>query len=486
MRGGGRCKHFLVLTVFSFLFIFSASFAKEADAQTTYTVIPGDIIQNVINGADAYDTVIFSAGTYTDIGEIEIGEPLTLIGDTGDYRTSGALITGATRFVIIGSNVTVKGFKFHNTSAPDTNLDRSVVNLRGDLRPSQTDITVEKNEFYNTHTIGIYYYRRDQEHKASRFTIRDNKFVRIGYNDTLTRKDNQESAIWLRAVTDATITNNIIEDTTWSGMNLDNIREFTISNNYINGTSKVGIQIANAPDADTIISNNIITNANNNLTLIDTEGRRKGRYGNAARVETISGDPDNDDSAIVRFVDPSISAAINIRNSSGVAITTGNILNNNHDGIIICPGRCDIYAPHNFLNIDPDYTTSATVTGNVIHSNNMVQNVGAKQGSVDLDQYNLPEGKNFINSSPVTVDATSNYWGTEGSPQAMIFGDVIYSPWYTDEDLTTLGPDYGGGCALVDASKNSVDLFSAFALLMLIPFVVVFRRRKQLLESFKK
>ena len=396
----------------------------------------GNLDVNVNNG----DTIKFNAGIYTDVGALTINKGVTLIGDTGDYRTSGAVFNGDVRLIITSDDVKVAGFRFKNTTSPDdASYHRGIINPKA---VEISNITIEKNEFNNTHTHGIFFHGGQ---KGAEFTIHGNKFVDIGFNDTYDVYRNKETAIYVDRLTDSYITDNTINYTTWSGVNLGWPSNLVISGNTIDGTAKNGIQVWDSPDANIIISGNTITNANGDLTRIDTEDNRKNRYNNAELIETISGGPadPNDpipDSAIVRFVEDNIKAAISIDSSSGVTIT-GNILTNNHDGIIICPRDCSIIHPHTPLGSDADYTTKAVVTGNVITSNDGKSTTPSKLlENVDLTGVaTLPEGTNLVNGSPELVDAELNYWGTGiDDPQEMIFGTVTYRPWYANEALTKL------------------------------------------------
>ena len=390
----------------------------------------GDLLSTV----NAGDTITFGTGTYTDVGTLTINKGVTLIGHTGDYRTSGAVFNGDVRLIITSDDVKVAGFRFENTTSPDdASYHRGIINPKA---VEISNITIEKNEFNNTHTHGIFF---NGAQKGAEFTIHGNKFVDIGFNDMPTENRNKETAIYADRLTDSYITDNTINNTTWSGVNLSWPSNLEISGNTIDVTAKNGIQVWGTLDANIIISGNTITNANNNLTRIDTETGRINR-GSPPRVEIISGDPVNDpDNAIVRFIDPDIKAAISVDRASGVEIS-GNTLKNNHDGIIICPGNCDINDPTNPLDAEPVYATSAVVRGNVIQNNNAVQTAGTTQGSADLSSFNLPSGTNLINGSPQVVNAANNYWGSPASPQTSgaFVGTVTYRPWYANEALTKL------------------------------------------------
>ena len=380
-------------------------------------------------------------------GKLTVDKPLILRSFTADYRTltedgsgvvaNGAKIAGEVRIVITSSSVTVMGFNFQDTDPVAGNYDRGIIHSEG---AGLSNIVVKKNEFSNTHSYGFFY---SDGGGASNFTINDNRFHKIGYNHTHDAIENKESAIYTTFLTDSIISNNEINLTTWSGMNLGVLSGFTITGNTIDGTSKNGIQIAASPNAATTISGNTITNANNDLTRIDTEGRRKSRYGGAARVQTISGDPTAADpaiadAAVVRIVDPNIKAAISVDSSSGITIT-GNTLTNNHDGIIICPEDCDINPPHNSLSDDPDNTTNATVTNNVIHSNSAVNTGSTFLSNADFTGVTLATGTNLINGSPLMVDARNNYWGSATSPKTggSVTGNVYYQPWSADDQHAT-------------------------------------------------
>ena len=342
------------------------------------------------------DEITFAAGTYIDVGVLTISKPVTLTGPTGDYTTCGdscAELTGEIRLIITSSDidndvVTVKGFVFKDTTGDVVGYYNGIVNPQGS---GLSGITIEKNEFNNTHTHGFYF---SNSGGASNFTIEGNKFEDIGFHDTLTETRNEESAILTNYLTDSSITGNRIVNTTWSGMNLGILSSpfngFTISGNIINGTSKNGIQIAASLDANTTISGNTISNANNDLTRVELYSK----YGaDGTVVEIISGGPANPNdsipnTAVVRFIDPNVKAAISIDQSSGITIS-GNTLTNNHDGIIICPDNCDINHPHTPLSTDPVNATSAVVTNNRIHSNSAVTTVGATLDDLQGDTIDL-------------------------------------------------------------------------------------------------
>ena len=408
------------------------------------------------------DEITFEAGTYTDVGALTVDTPVTLIGNTGTWvpkeektdpkfpgvwNIAGAVVRGAVRLIITSSGVTVKGFVFKDTTGGVLGYSNGIVNPQGS---GLSGITIEKNEFNNTHTHGFYF---SNSGGASGFTIEANRFVNIGYNDTpLAQLRNKQTAIYANHMADSSITKNHIENTTWAGINLGNLSSplngFTISDNTIDGVSKNGIQIGGSLNANTTISGNTINNANNDLTRVELYSK----YGAAGTVvEIISGGPANPNdsipnTAVVRFIDPNVKAAISIDGSSVVTIEN-NTLTNNHDGIIICPDNCDINHPHTPLSTDPVNATSAVVTNNKIHSNSAVTTVGATlddlQGDTkDLSSYDRPQGTGLIsgslqlvdaNGSPQLVDARNNYWGsalptfqTGGS----VAGNVNYEPWY--------------------------------------------------------
>ena len=231
------------------------------------------------------DTITFSAETYTDVGALTVNRPLTLIGNSGTWEEKtdsefpgawnipGAVVIGAIRLIITSSDVTVKGFIFRDTGPSDGDDTDTGDYKRGVINPSGaglSNIVIEKNEFNNTHTYGVYYTNWDPDSLvASNFTVSDNKFEKIGHNDSLTKVRNKESPIYTYNLIDSSITGNKINNTTWSGMNLSNIKNFTISDNVINGVPKTGIQIHRSLDANTTISGNTISNANNDLTRVE-------------------------------------------------------------------------------------------------------------------------------------------------------------------------------------------------------------------------
>jgi PKD repeat protein len=54
----------------------------------------GESIQAAVNAASSGDTIMVAPGTYPVTSTIDINKPLTLISETGDYRTTGVTLTG--------------------------------------------------------------------------------------------------------------------------------------------------------------------------------------------------------------------------------------------------------------------------------------------------------------------------------------------------------------------------------------------------------
>ncbi|KKK71693.1 hypothetical protein LCGC14_2911360, partial [marine sediment metagenome] len=198
------------------------------------------------------------------------------------------------------------------------------------------------------------------------FIIRDNIVTNVGTAGGLW------TGFQIFFLQNGQVTNNIIDTTTYAGINLDTVTGSIISGNTISNTVSSGIQLANSPNSNSVISDNTITNANT---------------GNSADKGAIAIYPNSND--------------VTIEN---------NILNNNNNGFAV-------------------RNKSGVVASNVYVKNNKIENnngFGVK---------NLAQGGG-------TLDATNNWWGTDNETEIqapLIDGNVLYSPWYISEDMTSFG-----------------------------------------------
>ena len=402
-------------------------------------VVDSSNYTTVISGLTGEHTVRFENGTYSGHGTLEIQHPLTLTSNTGDYRTSGVVFTGESTLRVRSNGVSVKGFRFENANSTFGNAQILV-----DLSDSTANVLIEKNSFNNTKGGGVQV-EGNGDNPGTAFVnvaVVDNYFGGIGFNGNLTAEGNKHTAILFSVVDDSVIRGNVINRTTWTGINLDVVSNVLVENNTVYNTSKNGIQVARSPESNVNLTGNTVMFANSDRTRIQKESyrKRKNVLGDALRLENITVDGTNDNNSLVRMVDANVKAAVSIDGSSEVRIED-NVITHNHDGIIICPSDCAIsnYSYHyaNYGGLYPG--TDALIRNNVIHSN-----AGADGGVGSNTGRDLITG--FENQ---TVDARYNYWGTNRPDYARwhpygylypyrasshLAGNILTTPHYTTAD----------------------------------------------------
>ena len=225
-------------------------------------------IQDAIDDATAGDTINVAAGTYNLTAPIVVNKSVTLISDTGNYRTTGTILTGKMRIILAdsASSATIQGFRFENIAS-----DVEFVSI------CANSITIQANSFNNIVSCGAIILSR---YGSENTIIQDNSFKDIvghavamysGCNDTgwhiignkidgVTGTGNK-SGFQLFGLSDSEISNNEISNCTiYAGMLLDGLDNVVISDNIIKNTYRKGIQVANS--SDVVIDNNYITNTN--------------------------------------------------------------------------------------------------------------------------------------------------------------------------------------------------------------------------------
>jgi len=199
-------------------------------------------IQDGIDAAQTDDTVKVLTGTYQE--NVVINESVTLISDTGDYRTTGVILNGPVALNNV-ENVTIQGLKFQDYSSSGY---KHVIATDG----TADNITIHANSFENCEGPSIHIYYLDTSFEN--WTITGNKITNV--------IGTEASGIWVQDLRNSTISNNEISNTTYAGMILDKIENVTVSNNKISNTPRKGIQVASSPDSNVVIEKNYITNTN--------------------------------------------------------------------------------------------------------------------------------------------------------------------------------------------------------------------------------
>ena len=107
--------------------------------------------------------------------------------------------------------------------------------------------------------------------------------------------------------------------------------------------------------------------------------------------------------------------------------------------------------------------TSATITGNTVTGNTDGIVVGydaSDTSTVTAHKNNLTgNAVTGITSTHSTVDATNNWWGVASpSFSTLISGDVNYTPWYINNELTTLSSNVPTNATYTSPTNGQADL----------------------------
>ena len=189
-------------------------------------------IQGGIDGVASGGTVIVYAGTYTQTGSgINLNKSLSLLGPNAanspnsaaqpapHVRVAEALITGAVspvlRISLPATSVTIQGFEFDNTGVVDC------------YDTGQT-IAIRRNIYSNGQTNGSFYFLN----APASFTFDDNYLTNAATidNDAVFMAGNWNGTTG----TVVSITNNVIENSSSTGMNLSNVSGAITGNRFTN------------------------------------------------------------------------------------------------------------------------------------------------------------------------------------------------------------------------------------------------------------
>ena len=218
-----------------------------------------ETIQEGITAVAPYGIVNVLEGKYKE--QIRIKKPLTLISDTGDYRTSGTILTGDTTIFLDAhevslTDVIIQGFKFENINI-SAGSDEGIIR-DGEGSPVK-NITILSNSFININNPAIKSYINAGEEMSEGWKIIDNYIENISSNGV--------SGMALYTLTNSVISNNHISDTKKAGILLDGVENITVSENIISNVPEQGIQVGYAegttsPSSNITVVNNLVTFAN--------------------------------------------------------------------------------------------------------------------------------------------------------------------------------------------------------------------------------
>ena len=216
-------------------------------------------IQEGITAVAPYGIVNVLTGFYEE--QIRIKKPLTLISDTGDYRTSKTILNGNTTIFLDAhaesggeeglENVTIQGFRFENIL-----VDPDEGTIRDGEGNNVNYIDILSNSFYNITGPAIKSYTATS---ADGWIINDNKIESITGGGM--------SGMALFNLKNSVISNNYISDTMKAGMLLDGVENITVSGNIVSNVPEQGIQVGYTqgktnPSSDVTIIDNLVAFAN--------------------------------------------------------------------------------------------------------------------------------------------------------------------------------------------------------------------------------
>ena len=407
----------------------------------------------------------FSSGTFTDLGTLEITKPLTITGtppnpDSSDPATAqGTVLTGASYLILDANNITVQNLTFRNIAHKQAGGTDAVIEIGQRINPQPhppetrnlSNVTISNNTLVNTGDNGI----RIGAHTYNRFILPQNTYanIHIDNNVLLDIGRNSDQAVNLKTairslatgvLKDVDISNNIIDDASFAGINLGqtgvinvHVHDNTISNVLSFGIQKAierGLAPENTPvstnaerravaalttgtklvgpDSSLWIYNNTITNANNAL-----------EYPNGI-AETVP------------------EAAIVIWGHDDADIRVyDNVLQESHNGILLCVNSCGVHEDN--LGEPVDHFTVADTPIDMyleVIRNSFINNTGH-------DLVNLAQAQMF---------APFNYW--DRSPITdRIVGGVLYTPYYTDAERTTITGFTPSASSIPSTSLSSIS-----------------------------
>ena len=372
-----------------------------------------ETIQAAINAANDYDVINVAAGTYT--GPIDVNKNVSIIGAgiTGDESTQ-TIITGGVPVVSIAATGTAAN--------PLLLKDLKIVGATWGIKTATTPI--EYLEFENLWVKALNQnsgegFRLAHDHSLSHWTVTGSIFE--GFNDgIIVEKSHNDGTIHDTSLSNVTFTDCFIKNNYRKGMYVESLSDATFTRVIVtdNGVDNQGETLAQKNAHG--IEINLKDGAYSNLTFNDMTFTGNGLY-------TYGGG-----ALSIKARDDGIAYGANPATLDNVVINGGTYTNNER-GIRFGEPHNDSYNNNEIINTSP---TNVTVHNALIYGN-------TKRYAGIIYQTNPPYG-DLINTTPVTIDATNNYWGAENPDYShpdfdyMVRGKVIYSPYYEDEGKTNL------------------------------------------------
>ena len=198
-------------------------------------------IQDAVNAAANGDTILISAGTYTD-QSITIAKNISLVGVNGrPLLTQSKTIANGKAFLVTQGNITISNLEFANASVPDHN--GAGIRFEGGTLVVQSSVFRDNQE-------GIL----GGAYPNGEVTITGSTFLRNGYGDGYSH------GIYIGAIRKLTVSNSTFQETKVGHHIKSRASESNILNNVITddtaGTASYDIDLPNGGNA-TIMGNTI-------------------------------------------------------------------------------------------------------------------------------------------------------------------------------------------------------------------------------------
>ena len=323
---------------------------EDDSSEVTNSMTARQKVQAKIDKAKPGDVVQFPDGTFDDVGELlfstdggEEGKEIVIRGNVAD--SSAVVFTGKIMFNVTASNLVIEGFTFEDTKVPDrltrkrqdqdaddSNDDQFVymaphsiyesdgsagtvlINTRyleGTSCPDDFDelvknVQIRNNVFRNTEIYGVHLSNAWLPSEAmsaacgsSDIVISGNTFMGIGFNGRYLNKErnilgrhNLETAVKAYKPNRMTITDNLVDGTTYAGFMLNEaFGKTVIQYNEVRNVPAYGIRVKGNADAgesdyEVVVSNNRIVNSNNDPYITRTYSEYQGEAGDVKTADS--------------------------------------------------------------------------------------------------------------------------------------------------------------------------------------------------------
>ena len=220
-------------------------------------------IQSAIDAATANDVIVVPAGTYAE--SLNINKALSILGPNastspnGGSRVAEAIInlsTGTRSIYINASNITIKGFEIINSANAGAIMGGA--QIQGISYNTPTNIVIEKNYMHDLSGSAILLLGAYQLTNWA-WTINDNKIDRTTLGTYFGGGYGSGIKMWTGS--NCAITNNVLTNIGFTGIDVGWIQNSTISGNTLTTLVDNGMQVVGT-NSNLNITNNTITNAN--------------------------------------------------------------------------------------------------------------------------------------------------------------------------------------------------------------------------------